>query len=213
MPEAQPLSIVIDDRELRSKAARHLFSLGIRLEAKRLGVADFVVADSVFVERKTAADFESSIVDGRLFAQARELQNVPSPVFAVVGSGFSRLNPKAVLGAMISLATDFRIPVFRFESEAELAEFLAATAAQKAKAPKPLQLRYEKPTLSLAERQQFIVESLPLIGPASARSLLRRLGSVQAVFSSDEDQLRAAEGVGKVRAKEIRRVIESKFEG
>lgn len=214
MPEpAPPLSIVVDDRELKSKTARHLFSLGVRLEAKRLEISDFVIADSVFVERKTSADFESSIVDGRLFQQARELAKLPAPIIAVIGDEFFRLNPKAVLGAMISLATDFRIPVFRFESEEQLAEFLAVAAAQKAKGPKPLPLRYEKPSFTLAERQQFVVESLPLIGPAAAKSLLRRLGSVQAVFTADEEKLQAAEGVGPIRAKEIRRVIQSRFEG
>jgi len=212
-PNAPPLSIVIDDRELRSKAARHLFSLGVRLESRRLDIADFIIANSVFVERKTAADFESSIVDGRLFMQARELAKLPCPVIALTGSDFSRLSPKAILGAQISLATDFRIPVFRFGSEEELAEFLAATAAQKAKGPKALALRYEKPSLTLSERQQFVVESLPLVGPVAARSLLRRLGSVERVFAADGEQLQAADGVGPVRAKEIRRVIQSKFEG
>ncbi|MFH1200313.1 MAG: ERCC4 domain-containing protein [Candidatus Micrarchaeota archaeon] len=212
-PPTEPLSIVLDDRELRSKAARHLFSMGVKLESRRLGIADFIIAESVFVERKTAADFESSIIDGRLFAQARELSKLPAPVIAVVGSDFSRLSSKAIIGAMVSLATDFRIPVFRFASEEELAEFLAVTATQKAKAPKPLALRYEKPNLTLADRQQFVVESLPMVGPAGAKSLLRKLGSVGAVIGASEEQLQSADGVGPVRAKEIRRVVESKFEG
>ena len=63
--------------------------------------------------------------------------DMPAPLLAVVGSDFARLSPKAILGAQISLATDFRIPVFSFSSEEEFAGFLAAAAVQKSKSPRP----------------------------------------------------------------------------
>ena len=206
--------IVLDDRELKSGAAKRLFELGAVLEAKRLEVADYACSERVGVERKTAADFEASIVDGRLFVQAKELnRNFPSPLICIVGSGFERLNPKAVEGAKISLAVDYKIPLFFFDSEEEFADFLYAVAFREQFVErKEMRLNLEKRTFELAEQQQFIVESLPLIGPVQAKRLLEHFGSVGKVFSASEEELQEVEGIGEMRAKKIREVVDATFE-
>ncbi len=207
------LELLVDDRELRGPAARKLYSLGVKLVSKRLPVGDFVVSGRIGLERKTAADFESSIVDGRLFSQAQEMVAAfEAPLLAVVGSGFSRLQPSSIRGAEISLATDFRIPVFHFNSEDELAEFLHALVSQKSKAKKELALRYEKKTFTLAERQRFVVESFPGIGPHHAKALLRHFKTIERLFTAGEKELQEVNGVGPERAKEIRRVASSAYE-
>lgn len=206
MDPAQP-ELVVDDRELKSPTARKLFALGVKLHSQRLEVGDFIVGETVGLERKTAADFEQSIVDGRLFSQARDLSSsFPAPLVAIVGSDFSRLAPRALLGAEIALATDFRIPVFHFASEDALAGFLHALALQKSKPAKDAVLRFEKKAFTLAQRQQFIIESLPQVGPRNAKALLKHFKSVERVFTAPEEQLREAEGIGRERAREIRRV-------
>ena len=208
MPE---MELLVDDRELRSPVARKLYSLGVRMVSKRLPVGDFIVG-RVGVERKTAADFESSIVDGRLFSQAQELANAfEAPLLALVGSGFSRLPASSLRGAEISLATDFRIPVFRFASEDELAEFLAALVAQKSKPPKEAALRYEKKAFTLSQRQQFVVESFPNIGPHHAKALLRHFKTIERLLTAGEKELQGVKGVGPERAREIRRVASAEY--
>ncbi|MBU1197850.1 hypothetical protein KJ765_05060 [Candidatus Micrarchaeota archaeon] len=203
----------MDDRELKSPTARKLFSLGIRLKSTRLEIGDYIISDQVALERKTAADFESSIIDGRLFFQAKDLAaQFESPIMAIVGAKYGRLQPRALLGAEIALATDFRIPIFHFDSEEKLAEFIHVLALQKTNGKKELALRYEKKSFSVSEQQQFVIESIPTIGPHNAKSLLRKLGTIQRIFTADEKTLQSAEGIGKERAKEIRRLASHPYE-
>jgi len=60
--------IVVDDRELA--LAKYLSNPKV----KRIEIGDFIISERVAVERKTAADFVSSIVDGRLFDQAAKMK-------------------------------------------------------------------------------------------------------------------------------------------
>ncbi|MEK6924111.1 MAG: ERCC4 domain-containing protein, partial [Candidatus Micrarchaeota archaeon] len=123
--------VLVDDRELKGAASRRLFELGAVLEPQRLPVGDFICSPRLCIERKTAADFESSVIDGRLFTQAAELSSsFTAAIVAVVGRNFERISPQACRGALLSLVADYRIPVLFFDSEGELAEFIFAAASR-----------------------------------------------------------------------------------
>ncbi|MFH0836006.1 MAG: ERCC4 domain-containing protein [Candidatus Micrarchaeota archaeon] len=205
--------VYLDDRELRSECARKLFELGADLKPVRLPVADYILSARAAVERKNAPDFESSIIDGRLFAQAKDLKETfESPVVAVVGKAFARVNPKALLGAFISLAVDFKLPVLFFDDEAALAEFVFALGRrEQLLPPREAKLQFNKKGFTLAEQQQLIVESLPLIGPKNAKNLLNHFGSVKDVVNALETEPQDVEGIGKERAKGIRKVLDERF--
>ena len=206
-------SIAIDDRELRSRTARRLYELGAKLDSKRLYVGDYVLSSRCCIERKNSDDLESSIIDGRLFSQAVDLcEAYSSPIIAIVGSEFSRLDPKAVRGALSSLAVDFRIPSFTFSSEEELAEFLFALAAREQAANRgPPRIQTSRKEISKEDMQRLVVESLPSVGPIHAKALLEKFGSVKAVFSASEKELMGVEGIGEMRAKKIRQLIDSGY--
>ncbi|MDP2717655.1 MAG: ERCC4 domain-containing protein [Candidatus Micrarchaeota archaeon] len=211
---AGTLQIIIDDRELKSAVAKDLFRKGVVLKPSRLPVGDFVLSDTVAVERKNDADFEASIIDGRLFVQAGELKNqFSSPLLALVGSRFERISPKALRGAFISLAVDYKLPVFFFETDAELADFLAALAEREQLLEKRAhRVQFAKKTDSLSHQQRLVAESLPGLGPKNAESLLRHFKTLQSLANADETALQAADGIGKERAKAIRRVFESGYD-
>ena len=61
------------------------------------------------------------------------------------------------------------------------------------------------------EQQLFIVESLPNIGPVNAKNLLKHFGSVANVLNASENELQEVEGIGKITAQEIRKVLDSKY--
>ncbi len=206
--------IFVDDRELKSGVARALYDAGAFLLAKRLGVGDFVASERVAFERKTAADFEQSIVDGRLFSQAKALNDsYPAPIIAIIGKEFSRINPKALQGALLSIATDYKIPVFFFDSETELAEFIYAAAFREQFVEKrELRLNSEKHSLPMHEQQQFIVESLPLVGPVHAKKLLEQFGSIKAIANAPEKELLEVDGIGETKAKKIREIMRAKYD-
>lgn len=201
--------VLLDDREAGGECASRLQELGAVLLEKRLPVADFVCSERVGIERKTASDFESSVVDGRLFQQARELSsNFASPLLAIVGRDFQRLEKKARRGAFISLAVDSRLPLFFLENEHSLAEFIYAVGFREQLKPlREEKLRFEKRFFDASQTKQFVVEGLPGVGPALAKQLLEHFGSVENVFTADEEELTQVPGIGGEKAKRIRKLV------
>ena len=113
--------IFVDDRELKSEAAKTLFVMGASLKPQRLEVSDFILSPRVAIERKTADDFEASVLDGRLFEQVKNLlENVERPLLCIVGREFFRLSENAMRGVLISLVVDFGLPVLFFDDEKKL---------------------------------------------------------------------------------------------
>ncbi len=207
------LQLFVDHRELKSQAAKNLFEKGVFLKPVQLPVGDFIASDRVAIERKDSLDFESSIIDGRLFAQARELKrNFASPLIALVGDRFERIHPSALRGAFISLAVDYKLPLMFFQNDSELADFLYALCEREQLLEKrDARLQFSKKGPTLAEQQLLIAESLPGIGPKVAKSLLAHFKTLQALANADEQALSDVEGVAKVRAKIIRNLFESDY--
>ncbi|MBI3588629.1 hypothetical protein HY995_01660 [Candidatus Micrarchaeota archaeon] len=206
----QRVRITIDDREAGGSAIHSLKRLGVEVEVRRLPAADFIISGRVGVERKTAADFESSVIDGRLFSQARDLkENFSSPLICVVGKNFERLDQRARRGALISLAVDYNIPVFFLESEESLAAFLHQLAWREQMRPERTEkLNFNKRAFTREEQSLRVIEALPGVGPKLARELLSHFGSVENVFTAGEGELCEVEGIGEEKAREIRKLAE-----
>lgn len=212
MAKVEHPRIVVDDREARGEAAHALQELGAKLEVKRLEVGDFVLGEQAAAERKTRADFESSILDGRLFGQARDLaENYAKPLLVVTGERFERLNKNALRGALISLSLDYRLPVIFVRDEAALARLLFHAARREQGEKRELRLQAEKHAFTLAEQQRFLVEALPGVGPELAKRLLERFGRVENVFTAEEQELMEVEGVAEEKARGIRRAVEARY--
>jgi hypothetical protein len=50
---------------------------GVVVRIEHLGVGDYSIDGAVLIERKTATDFAQSLMDGRLFSQAKQMANSP----------------------------------------------------------------------------------------------------------------------------------------
>jgi len=205
------LEIFVDHRERGSDVYRLLATdPEVKMLVKELPVGDYVLSDEVAVERKSYGDLVNSIIDGRLFAQAKQLADTyPRPLLIVErGPARRAVHPNAIRGALASLAVDYGIPVIFSEGPEETYKYLKIIARreqrEKGKLPR---VRGEKRLMSLPEMQQYIVESLPHVGPKLARELLRHFKTVERVFTASERELATVEGVGEKRAKEIRRVL------
>ncbi|MEK6843030.1 MAG: ERCC4 domain-containing protein [Candidatus Micrarchaeota archaeon] len=206
------LEIILDDRELRSNVARLLFSRGIRLLPKRLEVSDFIINEQIAIERKSANDFESSIMDGRLFEQCKNMAaNFSNPLLCIIGREFTHLHKKAIIGAKISIATDYKIPVFEFESDEEFADFIAILLVQKERGKKDMRLRFEKKPVGKDDSLQMVLEGMQMIGPVHAKNILRKFKTLQKVFSASENALQKVDGVGETRARQIRKIATARY--
>ena len=207
--------IYADSREGSSRVLRELERLNVDIKVRSLAVADYQVSDDVAIERKTNSDFVSSIMDKRLHKQAKELvDNFKKPLMIIEGaeiySGF--IHPNAVRGAMASIALDFGISIIPTRSPEDTAAMIYRIALREQTHQKSdIQIRTEKKPLTTWEQQLYIIESLPNIGPVTARKLLEQFKSVKNIINASEDDLKKVEGIGDKIAKRILRVVDSGF--
>ena len=209
------LVIYVDHREAKSGVVRELSNLGVKMKFSTLDVADYQISEDIGVERKSAQDFTSSIIDKRLYKQAKDLsEQFSKPVIIIEGKNMyaGGLHPNAVRGSLASLAIDYSIPIIPTRSPEDTAAMICRLAMRELeKGSMDAPLRTEKKPLSLQEQQIFIIESLPNVGPVTARKLLEKFGSVKGVINAEKDELTQVEGIGKVIAQKILDVIDSDF--
>ena len=206
----KPIKIVVDNRE--KIVSRYLFDKA-ELEFKNLENGDYILSDRVIVERKTTEDFESSIIDKRLFKQLKDLKKYERPILIIEGDNYFRLSEKIVNGAVISIMLDFNIPVMFSKDAEETANILVKMAErEQLKNKRTMAIRTGKKPMSLKERQRFIVESFPDVGALTAENLLMKFGTIENIVNASEDELMEVEGVGKITAKKIKAVLTEKYE-
>jgi len=219
--EAKDTEVVVDQRELDSTIARDLSMRdGVETRLETLAVGDYVCSDRVVVERKTVADFLDTLTGGdrSLFEQVGDAaRHYARPVVVIEGGdlfGQRNVHPKAIHGALASLAVDFGASVMHTSDEDETADLLAVLAErEQVEGDREVSVHGEKQSKTLAEQQEYAVASIAEVGPVTARSLLAELGSVEAVMTADEESLQDAEGVGAVTAERIREVTASDYRG
>lgn len=215
-PKKEELPVVFaDTREGNSKVIRHLSEMEIDVKVQAMAVGDYQVSDEVVIERKTAKDFVDSIVDKRLFKQARSLmEEFKRPLIILEGDDLynGMINPNAIRGSIASIALDFGISIIPTRNAQDTAAMIKRIAIREQSGEKtPIQIRTDKKPVNLWEQQMFIIESLPNIGPVNAKNLLEHFGTVANIINASESQLQEVEGIGKKTAANIRKVVDSKY--
>lgn len=215
-PKKEELPVVFaDTREGNSKVIRHLSEMEIDVKVQAMAVGDYQVSDEVVIERKTAKDFVDSIVDKRLFKQARSLmEEFKRPLIILEGDDLynGMINPNAIRGSIASIALDFGISIIPTRNAQDTAAMIKRIAIREQSGEKtPIQIRTDKKPVNLWEQQLFIIESLPNIGPVNAKNLLEHFGTVANIINAFESQLQEVEGIGKKTAVNIRKVVDSKY--
>ena len=215
-PKDEKLPLVYaDSREGNSNVIRYLSQMEMDVKIQSMAVADYQVSDEVAIERKTAKDFVDSMIDKRLFKQARELsEEFKRPLMILEGDDLysGMVNPNAIRGTIASIALDFGISIIPTRDAQDTAAMIKRIAIREQSGEKVnIQIRTDKKPVSLWEQQLFIIESLPNIGPVNAKNLLEHFGSVSKVINASESELMEVEGIGKITAQNIRKVIDSKY--
>lgn len=207
--------ILCDSREARSGLATHLAAMpGITVTRTELACGDYVVEDRLVIERKSAADFVLSVMDGRLFEQAGRMAAQAAPaVLLLEGDPFSEtrssIEPASIAGALSALPVFFGVSLLR-SSSVEMSALLIATMARHVTQG----LGYEIPLRAAKPKgagvaAQFLAEGLPGVGPATARKLLQHFGTPRALFAATPAQLREVAGIGPKLAEGIAQALDT----
>ena len=208
-------AIYVDYREANSGVVEELESLGMSTVLIPLSVGDYLISKDVCVERKNAADFASSIIDGRLFEQAKKIkEEYQKPLIIVEGNiekACARISRNAFFGALASLLVDYSMPVIFTKNCAETAQLIASIARRERAEGRMPRLRVDKKKMNIDERIRYVVEGLPNISSIMAERLLQRFGTVRAIANASEGELKSVRGIGDKTAKEILRVLTTKY--
>ena len=213
------VEIIVDVRENRSLIDR-LKSFGANITIKQISVGDFILSDRTIIERKTRADFEASIIDGRLFEQAGRLSEFEKPIIVIEGQDGDgaisycyhslRINQKAFLGALISLIIDFGVQVLFTKNENETAEMIFAIARrEQMEKERPVRFLEKKKALTSEQQQLRILQAFSGIGPQTAKKLLENFHSLDSIFAANEKDL--AKLIGNAKAKKMSEILRRKY--
>jgi ERCC4-type nuclease len=197
------LEVCVDSNE--ASARRDIVSLlqmsGCQVRVMNLPVCDYVVSDRCGVERKNVSDFISSIKDGRLFSQAKDIADAyDRPVLVLEGRlsrvfKRSQMLPSSVYGALTSLALDYGFSIIPTENPDSTAILIQRLAfREQAAENRPLQLRSLRRETPPHQQQLFLLSGLPNIGSTLGEELLRHFDTPYRVF---EEFARAEISVSK----------------
>lgn len=206
--------IFMDNREVNSGIIEYFYQYDCQIEKKNLVCGDFLVSDRVCIERKTVDDFSNSIIDKRLFSQAKTLrENFERPILIIEGDTlYGRLHPNMIRGALASLVLDWNIPILWTKDPAETAGLVYWIAKrEQVDEKREIALRGKKSGQTIPEQQEFLVSGLPDTSIVRARSLLEHFKTPEKVFTATEQELGKVEGIGKKIAKRIRDLLERKY--
>jgi DNA excision repair protein ERCC-4 len=204
--------LVVDHSERSAPVLGLIRDSGLFIvEMSRLPAGDYLIDERILIERKTQADFLASLIDGRLFPQvARLAQSRCRSLLLIEGPASPSapdVHPHAIEGALVSIAVIWRLPVLH-AADADRSCRIVRFLAEQASNPRELALRrYDRKPKRLATRRLFVLQGLPGVGPALARRLLARLGSVERVMTADAAALETVRGVGPTKAARIRELV------
>ena len=218
------ITIICDMRECVSQVNLELEKFSsletlIEIKLEQLSVGDYILSDDVVIERKTISDLETSIIDGRIFSQLQNLMQVKKPGLIIEGdtsklfSDNSRIQKKALIGLITSIGLDYKLPIFFTKNQKETAEFLfnIAKREQLGNGNNILKSRFEKARMNFSQRQLFILESFPDVGPTLAKSILKEFKTLRNVANASINDLKKVPKLGPKKADKIKYLFERKF--
>ncbi|MEM2145235.1 MAG: ERCC4 domain-containing protein, partial [Candidatus Jordarchaeaceae archaeon] len=215
LQEEKEIFVYVDNREIGSDVVRELTRLNVKIVPKQLQVADYIVSESVAIERKTAEDFLQSIVDKRLFPQVKEITSkYEKPILILEGQdlyGKRAIHPEAIRGALISIVVDFRLPIIWTLTPQETARMIHTIARREQTERETRIYIAEKTPGSLKDMQERVLTGLPGIDQILAKRLLDTFNTLEAIFTTGEAELSQVKGLGEKKAEKIRKVITAKY--
>lgn len=218
--------IIVDSRE-KEKIRKYLVLKGLKFKVEALPVGDYICSDDknpedrIVIERKNIGDLISSVGDGRLEKQMRNMSSEKFPVLLVTGSvkdvkGLPfKVDPKLV-EQVISKA----VVNYGFRSVVWIVSGFKDTKLEGLKFVVDAMNLVSKGGLDKMEDRKWVkkyderidaVRVLLGVPVNVAVNLLNKFGNVMSVISATDRQLLSVEGMGVTRLKYMKFVMKEKM--
>jgi len=196
--------IIIDSRERDAEYVDWLRS-NQEVQIKLLESADIIVHD-LAIERKTIPDFFSTLREGRLFKQLREMKHrFPRQLLIIEGRGMRlHLDNEPLMALYIRICAGWQIPILHTRDGRHTADVIVQIANQDVRAPAGLMRpRPRNPAYATKEPSLRMLTEIPGIGPKRAVALITHFSTISAIMSASESELRKVPGIGRTHAASI----------
>ena len=153
----------------------------------------------------------------KIKGRIKELKkNFERPLIIIEGCediyGVRNVHPNAIRGMLATITISYGIPVIQTNNAKESSQLLLSIARREQdENGREFSFHFDKRGLSETQMQEYIVSSLPNVGGAVAKQLLKHFGSVEKVIGATEEELKQVPGVGNTIAKRIREILEKKY--
>ncbi len=187
------IPIIVDTREKQSLISANLLNKKANIKYEKLDIGDYLIEDTI-VERKTFQDFVNSMTNRRLLSQLQEIKKYSKHFLILEGFYYNykdfNVHENAIKGMLLSIVTDFKIPIIYTEDGEDTASFLILLAKRYEKPKIENSIRQTKTFKTLEEQKQFILEGFPGVGPIAVKNLLEKFETLSNVFNATEDELK-----------------------
>ncbi len=195
--------IVIDDREVRCGICDELKKLDVEFEVCRLKIGDYIINTKIYIERKTVSDFLESIYDNRLFNQIYNLRKNNKRAILII-EGKHLPGKASVRGVLCSLASRWYTPYLR-SADLQGTAWILQHLQQYEQYEKPSFCVYDyRKKRSVSTMEEKMLMQMRSVGPETARKLLRKFGSINALINAPDEEILKIENVGKIILAQIK---------
>ena len=212
-------TIIVDSHEATSASGivKRLVEKGVTVRTKHLGKGDYVISDRCAIERKTVRDFAYTLTRRHLFDQILTLKShYETTILLLEGYlpmiyKFTRTNPMAIWGAMLSLAKN-GVPLIHTSNQKETVDFLITAGKQEQFTSKRIPtLHAIKSKQTLGDSQLYLIASLPNIGHEKAVAILQTYNTPMDALSNLETWSKQVHGIGPLITRKVSRILNSPF--
>jgi ERCC4-type nuclease len=216
MSGMSPGNLVMDLYE-PARMRRALSRLGIEVRVSALSHGDYLLSDSVCIERKTVQDFMSSMYSGRLGYQLNSLvRSFDSPVILIEGrpeDNARRINLKSFYGYITKLLVSGSVGLIQTPDMSTSALVISLISLKTGPVTIRPKCRTARKPRDEDEAALGVLSSFPSIGPVLASRALSHMGNLKNVLQADEEEIAEIHGFGKVRARTLAKVLGRRFKG
>lgn len=212
------IKIFADHREKGSSIIKELIELDADLKLDTLPNADYVLSSRVGVEYKTVEDFVESIIDGRLLEQIKNLKNnFERPLIIIEGVediySVRNVHANAIRGMLAAITVSYGIPILSTRNFKDTAMMLNIIAKrEQEESGRDFSMHPQKRAFSIKEQQEYIISSLPGVGSALAKPMLKHFKSVRNIINAEQKELENVDGIGKKKAERIRDIVDRDYQ-
>lgn len=210
--------MIVDSREPLELKQKLKSKKDILVVENLIECGDYLLSDGYSIERKTMPDFIASISDRRLFTQLGNLIQYENPILAIINENkwesfyFSRNRyiHNVYIGTLTTILLSYpKIKIMYFDTDNEFISFLVSLEkklnedGKSGCRPSPMMRRPQ----SLDDRKENVLCAVSGIGVLSAKKLLAKFKSVNAIANASEEELKTVEKIGDKVIKNIKETL------